>query len=129
MQVVLRRPISLSLSGVSTSRMGARLRSEVKSDLKVQKSKICFGDCAISVAGPRCWNNIPTSIRSASTQFLVLILFHFSGKWLHSVSHVFEIMQYNTKQYPGLVQVQTPVTLFREGVSLTCVVVLVKAPS
>src|SRR6218665_1053057 len=53
--------------GVSTSRAGARLRSEVKGDLKVRKSKTCFGDCAFSVAGLRCRNNIPTSIRSAST--------------------------------------------------------------
>src|SRR6218665_368928 len=45
----------------------ARLRSEVKDDLKVRKSKTCFGYRAFSVAGPRCWNNIPTSIRSAST--------------------------------------------------------------
>src|SRR6218665_2379471 len=52
--------------GVSTSRAGARLRSEVKGDLKVRKSKICFGDRAFSVAGPRCWNNIQISIRSAS---------------------------------------------------------------
>src|SRR6218665_768579 len=43
------------------------LRSEVKGDLKVRKSKTCFGDRAFSVAGPRCWNNIQTSIRSAST--------------------------------------------------------------
>src|SRR6218665_2892890 len=54
--------------GVSTLRAGARLRSEVKGDLKVRKSKTCFGDRAFSVAGPRCWNNIPTSRRSASTQ-------------------------------------------------------------
>src|SRR6218665_3432709 len=53
--------------GVSTSRAGARLRSEVKGDLKVRISKTCFGDRAFSVARPRCWNNIPTSIRSAST--------------------------------------------------------------
>src|SRR6218665_4154752 len=54
--------------GVSTSRAGARLRSEVKGDLKVRKSEMsCFGDRAFSVVGPRWWNNIPTSIRSAST--------------------------------------------------------------
>src|SRR6218665_1101551 len=53
--------------GVSTLRAGARLQSEVKGDLKVRKSKTCFGDRAFSVAGPRCWNNIPTFIRSAST--------------------------------------------------------------
>ena len=52
--------------GVSTSRAGARQRSEVKGDLKVRKSKTCFGDRAFSVAEPQCWNNIPTSIRSAS---------------------------------------------------------------
>ena len=53
--------------GLSTSRAGARLRSEMKGDLKVRKSKTCFGDRAFSVAGPRRWNNIPTFIRSAST--------------------------------------------------------------
>src|SRR6218665_925028 len=53
--------------GVSTSRVGARLRSEVKGDLKERKSKTCFGERAFSVAGPQCWNNIPTSIRSSST--------------------------------------------------------------
>ena len=31
------------------------------------KSKTCFGDRAFSVAGPRCWNNITTSVRSTST--------------------------------------------------------------
>src|SRR6218665_3946986 len=53
--------------GVSTSRAGAQLRSEVKGDLTVRKSKPCFGDRAFSIAGPRSWNNIPTSIRSVST--------------------------------------------------------------
>src|SRR6218665_4119465 len=51
----------------STSRAGARLRSEVKSDPKVRKSKTYFSDLAFSVSGPRCWNNIPTSIRMDST--------------------------------------------------------------
>jgi len=32
-----------------------------------KNSKTCFGDRAFSVAGPGCWNNIQTSIRSAST--------------------------------------------------------------
>src|SRR6218665_3429849 len=40
--------------GVSPSRAGAHLRSEVKGDLTVRKSKTCFGDRAFSVAGPRC---------------------------------------------------------------------------
>src|SRR6218665_2493250 len=52
---------------VSTWRAGARLRSEEKGDLKVRKLKTCFGDREFSVAGPRFWNNIATSIRSAST--------------------------------------------------------------
>ena len=47
--------------------MEARLQSEVKSDIKVRKSKTCFGGSAFSVGGPRCWNNNPTSIKSAST--------------------------------------------------------------
>src|SRR6218665_2872060 len=50
---------------LSTWREGEHLQSEVKVDLKVRKSKTCFGDRAFSVAGPRCWNNIPTSMRSA----------------------------------------------------------------
>src|SRR6218665_1787907 len=47
---------------VSTSRARARLRSEVKGDLKVRKLKTCFGNRAFSVAGPQCWNNISTFI-------------------------------------------------------------------
>ena len=53
--------------GVSSSRSGPSLRSEARGDLKVRKSKTCFGDRAFSVAGPRCWNNLPPSIRSATS--------------------------------------------------------------
>src|ERR1043165_9319953 len=53
--------------GVSSSRSGPSLRSEARGDLKVRKSKTCFRDRAYNVAGPRCWNNLPPSIRSATS--------------------------------------------------------------
>jgi len=35
-----------------------------RGDLRVRKTKTCFGDRAFSVAGPKCWKSIPPSIRS-----------------------------------------------------------------
>src|SRR5688572_14248731 len=52
---------------VSSTRAGPSLRSEAKGDLQVRKSRTGFGDRAFSVAGPRCWNSIPPSIRAAPT--------------------------------------------------------------
>ena len=52
---------------VSSTRAGPSLRSEAKGDLQVRKSITGFGDRAFSVAGPRCWNSIPPSIRAAPT--------------------------------------------------------------
>ena len=53
--------------GVASSRGGPSLRSEMKGDLRMRKTKTCFGDRAFSVAGPKCWNSIPPSIRSSAT--------------------------------------------------------------
>src|SRR5688572_6474258 len=46
---------------------GLRLRSLKKTDLRVGRMRTRFGDRAFSVSGPRCWNSLPPTIRSANS--------------------------------------------------------------
>src|SRR6218665_364071 len=53
--------------GTHSSASGLRLRSLEKTDLRVRRMRMHFGDRAFSAAGPRCWNSLPPAIRLADS--------------------------------------------------------------
>ena len=54
--------------GTHSSESGLRLRSLMKTDLRVRRMRTHFGDRAFSAAGPRCWNSLPPAIRLADSR-------------------------------------------------------------
>src|SRR6218665_1287497 len=53
--------------GTRSSASGLRLRSLEETDLRVRRMRTHFGDRAFSVAGLRCWNNLPPAFRFADS--------------------------------------------------------------
>ena len=43
------------------------LRSAVRGDLLVPRTRVKFGNRAFAVAGPEAWNSLPVDIRSSET--------------------------------------------------------------
>jgi len=44
-----------------------RLRSATSTDYHVSRTRTKLGDGAFSIAGPKAWNNLPQSVRSADS--------------------------------------------------------------
>ena len=44
-----------------------RLRSATSTDYHVPRTRTKFGDRAFSIAGPKAWNNLSQSVRSADS--------------------------------------------------------------
>ena len=59
--------LSAYCTGTHSSASGLTLRSLTKTDLRVRRMRTNFGDRAFSAAGPRCWNGLPSAIRSADS--------------------------------------------------------------
>ena len=57
--------LSLSLDSDDPGRR--RLRSATSTDYHVPRTRTKFGDRAFSIAGPKAWNSLPQSVRSADT--------------------------------------------------------------
>ena len=59
--------MSNTVSLVSDDPGRRRLRSATSTDYHVQRTRTKFGDRAFSIAGPKAWNNLPQSVRSADS--------------------------------------------------------------
>ena len=59
--------MSNTVSLVSDDPGRRRLRSATSTDYHVPRTRTTFGDRAFSIAGPKAWNNLPQSVRSADS--------------------------------------------------------------
>jgi len=59
--------MSNTVSLVSDDPGRRRLRSAASTDYHVPRTRTKLGDRAFSIAGPKAWNNLPQSVRSADS--------------------------------------------------------------
>jgi len=59
--------MSNTVSLVSDDPGRRQLRSATSTDYHVPCTRTIFGDRAFSIAGPKAWNNLPQSVRSADS--------------------------------------------------------------